>query len=80
MARGIRRNFAAACRVQTAMKLLFEILVSLILHPVAFVLALINIAGRNDLTDVQKIIWAVLTFVWGIGPILYVLVGGGRLW
>jgi hypothetical protein len=44
------------------------------------VLALINIAGRNDLTDVQKVIWAVVTFVWGIGPILYVLVGGGRLW
>lgn len=62
------------------MKLLLQILVALILHPVAFVLALINIAGRNDLNDVQKIIWAVLTFVWGIGPILYVLVGGGSLW
>ncbi len=62
------------------MKLLLEILVALILHPVAFVLALINIAGRNDLTDAQKVIWAVLTFVWGIGPILYVLVGGGSLW
>jgi hypothetical protein len=80
MAPGIRRNLRRACRVERNMKLLLEILVSLILHPVAFVLALINIAGRNDLTDVQKIIWAVLTFVWGIGPILYVLVGGGNLW
>jgi Phospholipase_D-nuclease N-terminal len=62
------------------MKLLLEILVSLILHPVAFILALINIAGRRDLNDVQKVIWAVVTFVWGIGPILYVLVGGGQLW
>jgi hypothetical protein len=62
------------------MKLLLEIVVSLILHPIAFILALINIAGRNDLTDLQKVIWAVVTFVWGIGPILYVLVGGGRLW
>jgi hypothetical protein len=80
MAPDIRRNLRRACRVERCMKLLLEILVSLILHPVAFVLALINIAGRNDLTDVQKIIWAVLTFVWGIGPILYVLVGGGNLW
>jgi hypothetical protein len=62
------------------MKLLLEIVVAVFLHPIAFVLALINIAGRNDLTDVQKVIWAVVTFVWGIGPILYVLVGGGRLW
>jgi hypothetical protein len=62
------------------MKILLEVLVSLILHPVAFVLALINIAGRNDLTDLQKVIWAVVTLVWGIGPILYVLVGGGNLW
>jgi hypothetical protein len=80
MARRIRRNLGRACRVKIRMKLLFEILVSLILHPIAFVLALINIAGRNDLNDAQKIIWAVLTFVWGIGPILYVLVGGGSLW
>ena len=62
------------------MKLLLELLVAVFLHPVAFVLAVINIAGRNDLTDLQKVIWAVVSFVWGIGPILYVLVGGGRLW
>jgi hypothetical protein len=66
--------------VEIRMKILLEVLVSLILHPVAFVLALINIAGRNDLTDLQKVIWAVVTLVWGIGPILYVLVGGGNLW
>jgi hypothetical protein len=80
MAPAIRRNFGRACRVESAMKLLLEIVVAVFLHPIAFVLALINIAGRNDLTDVQKVIWAVVTFVWGIGPILYVLVGGGRLW
>jgi hypothetical protein len=62
------------------MKLLLEIVVAVFLHPIAFVLAVINIAGRNDLTDLQKVIWAVVSFVWGIGPILYVLVGGGRLW
>ena len=62
------------------MKLLLEILVSIFLHPIAFVLALINILGRDDLTGLQKVIWAVVCLVWGIGPILYVLVGGGRLW
>jgi hypothetical protein len=62
------------------MKLLLEILISLILHPVAFILALVNIAGRSDLNTVQKVIWAVVCVFWGIGPILYVLVGGGTLW
>lgn len=62
------------------MKLLVEILLAIFLHPVAFVLCLINIAGRRDLTGLQKLVWAVVTLVWGIGPILYVLVGGGALW
>lgn len=62
------------------MKLFFEILVSLILHPVAFILVLVNLAGRDDLTPAQKIIWAVVSIIWGIGPILYVLAGGGSLW
>lgn len=62
------------------MKLLIEILLSIILHPVAFVLALINILGRNDLTGLQKLVWAIVCLVWGIGPILYMLVGDGTLW
>jgi hypothetical protein len=62
------------------MKLIFEILVSLILHPVAFILVLVNLAGRDDLRPAQKIIWAVVSIIWGIGPILYVLAGGGSLW
>jgi hypothetical protein len=62
------------------MKLLLEILLAIFLHPIAFVLALINIVGRSDLTGVQKVIWAVVSLVWGIGPILYVLVGNGSLW
>ena len=62
------------------MKIFLELLVAIILHPVAFVLALINIIGRRDLTDAQKIIWAVVCLIWGIGPILYFLVGGGTLW
>jgi hypothetical protein len=62
------------------MKLLLEILLAIFLHPIAFVLALVNILGRNDLTGLQKLIWAVVSLVWGVGPILYVLVGNGRLW
>lgn len=62
------------------MKLFFEFLVALILHPIAVVLMWINLAGRNDITSAQKIIWAIVGLVWGIGPILYILVGNGALW
>jgi hypothetical protein len=62
------------------MKVLVEILLAIFLHPVAFVLCLINILGRNDLTALQKVVWIVVTLIWGIGPILYLLVGGGTLW
>lgn len=62
------------------MKIVLEILVAIILHPIAFVLALINIVGRDDLTSAQKVIWAIVCLLWGIGPILYFLVGGGSLW
>jgi hypothetical protein len=28
----------------------------------------------------QKVIWAIVGLIWGIGPILYILVGDGVLW
>lgn len=62
------------------MKLVLEILIAIILHPIAFILALINILGRSDLNDGQKVVWAVVCLLWGIGPILYIAVGGGTLW
>lgn len=62
------------------MKLILEILISAILHPVAAILMWINLAGRSDLGKGQKVIWAIFGLVWGIGPILYVLVGDGVLW
>ncbi|HTJ26331.1 MAG TPA: hypothetical protein VMA36_09200 [Candidatus Limnocylindria bacterium] len=62
------------------MKLVLEVLVSAILHPIAVILMWINLAGRNDLTGLQKAIWAIVGIVWGIGPILYILVGDGVLW
>jgi hypothetical protein len=62
------------------MKLILEILVSAILHPIAVILMWINLAGRSDLNAGQKAIWAIFGVVWGIGPILYILVGDGALW
>ncbi len=62
------------------MKLLVEILLSLILHPVAVVLAWVNILGRRDLNSSQKVIWMVVSLLWGLGPLLYIAIGGGTLW
>lgn len=62
------------------MKGILQFVVALMLHPVALVLAWVNIAGRSDLGSGQKILWAIVSIIWGIGPILYVLVGGGSLW
>ena len=62
------------------MKFLLEALLAVFLHPIAFVLCLLNILGRSDLTGLQKLVWILMTLLWGIGPILYVLAGGGRMW
>jgi hypothetical protein len=62
------------------MKLLFEILLSILLHPIAMILMWINLLGRGDLTTFQKVIWFVVSIVWGLGPILYILVAEGSLW
>jgi hypothetical protein len=62
------------------MKLLLEIVISALLHPLAYLLALVNILGRRDINGGQKLVWAIICIVWGIGPILYILIGGGELW
>ncbi len=62
------------------MKGFLQFVVAVILHPVAVVLAWINIAGRSDLGRIQKILWAIGACIWGIGPILYMVIGGGSLW
>ena len=62
------------------MKLFLEIVLALILHPIAVVLMWVNLAGRTDINTTQKVIWAIVGLVWGIGPILYILVGDGVLW
>ncbi len=62
------------------MKFLFECLLAIFLHPVAFVLSLIHLAGRTDLNTTQKILWGIVVIVWGIGPIMYLVFGKGQLW
>lgn len=62
------------------MKLLFEIVISLLLHPLAVVLAWIDLAGRDDLAGGKKLLWAIICLLWGVGPILYLLLADGGLW
>ena len=59
------------------MKKLLEILVCFI-HPLAVVLAWINLAGRDDLTSTQKLAWGVFV-IFPVVPFVYVLTGGD-LW
>jgi hypothetical protein len=59
------------------MKKLLEIIVCF-LHPLAVVLAWINLARRSDLSRGQKLAWGVFMIV-PIVPFVYVLIGGD-LW
>ena len=59
------------------MKKILELLVCFI-HPLAMILAWINIAGRSDLSGGQKVVWAILVII-PIVPFIYVLTGGD-LW
>lgn len=62
------------------MKIVLEILLSLILHPIAMILMWINLIVRGDLSTFTKVVWFVVSIIWGLGPILYVLVADGALW
>jgi len=61
-------------------KLLIELLLAVFLHPIAFLLCLINLLGRGDLTGLQKLVWAIVCLIWGVGPILYLILGNGAMW
>ncbi|GEM_PF-1066743 len=69
---------SAAC--YAVMKLVAEILLAIFLHPIAWVLCVINIVGRAEMSGLKKVVWIIITFVWGIGPILYILLGDGAFW
>lgn len=62
------------------MKLLLEILLSIFLHPIAMVLMWISLLSRSDLDTTKKVIWFLVSIVWGLGPIVYILVADGALW
>jgi hypothetical protein len=62
------------------MKLLLEILISVVLHPLAMIMMWINLMGRSDLSGGRKLIWVAISLLWGAGPVLYILVGDGKLW
>ncbi len=62
------------------MKLLIEILLSIVLHPIAMVLMWINLIARQDLAPSKKVIWFIVSLIWGLGPILYITVAEGALW
>ena len=56
------------------MKILVELLLC-ILHPVAVVLMWINLAGRSDLSTLNKLAWAIFGII-PLVPFIYVLTGG----
>ena len=62
------------------MKLLLEILLSIVLHPIAMVLMWINLLTRGDMSTLTKVVWFIVSIIWGLGPILYLLVAEGSLW
>ncbi len=47
------------------MKLFIEILISVILHPIAMILMWINVIGRSDLTGLQKTAWFLAGLLFG---------------
>ena len=61
-------------------KFIAEVLVAIFLHPVAYILCIIDIVNHQDRGGLWKVAWIVVTFFWGIGPILYLIFGGGKFW
>jgi len=61
-------------------KVLLEVLLSIFLHPIAMVLMWINLAMRSDLDGTRKLIWFIVSILWGLGPILYILLEDGSFW
>ena len=62
-------------------KLIVEILLAIVLHPVAYILTVIDVVNRSDMSGFWKVFWIIVAFPWGIGPILYLFFGGGgKFW
>ena len=61
-------------------KFIVEVILAIVLHPVAYLLTVINIVDRKDMSGFWKVFWIIVAFPWGIGPILYLIFGGGEFW
>lgn len=62
------------------MKLIIELILAVLLHPIAVIFAWINLIMRKDMSDGKKILWAFVSLLWPIGVFLYILLGDGALW
>jgi len=62
------------------LKLIAEVVLAIFLHPLAYILCIINIVNRKDIGGLWKVFWILVTFFWGVGPILYIVFGGGTFW
>ena len=65
---------------RAVIKFIVEIVLAIVLHPVAYILCVIDIVNRADMSGFWKVFWIIVTFPWGIGPILYLIFGGGKFW
>ena len=61
------------------MKFIFECLLSVFLHPVAVVLAWMNVLSRSDLRFVKRVLWCLVILI-PFGPIVYLVLSDGSLW
>lgn len=59
--------------------LIIEVVLALLLHPLAVVGAWYDLYVRRDLSLGKSMLWAIIVLVWGIGPILYVILEHGKV-
>ena len=62
------------------MKLIIELILAVIFHPIAVIFAWVNLIVRKDMSDGKKILWAFVCLLWPIGVFLYILLADGALW
>jgi hypothetical protein len=60
------------------MKMLIEVLICIILHPLAVVLMWIDLATRSEIGGGRKLVWAIFGLI-PLVPVIYVLTSGD-LW
>ena len=48
------------------MKLLVEILIAIILHPIAVILVWLDLLSRSNMSGGKKLLWAVVALVWWV--------------